>query len=105
MWRFPPGRKIRDDLLDEPSGLPPPNDMPLQPTSRRKGIVRPCLDHPWLSEQDSADYASCHEGPENDQLNAEEQKRDNDEHCGKYGHHHQTSFLEVNATDALAQSG
>jgi len=102
LWRFPPGRKIRDDLLDEPSGLAPPDDTPLQATSRREGIVRPCLDHPWLPEQDSADHASCQEDPEDDQLDAEEQKRDDDEDRGEHGHHNQPTFLEVNAADPLA---
>ena len=105
LWRFPPGRKIRDDLLDEPSGLAPPNDTPLQATSRREGIVRPCLDHPRLPEQDSADHPSRQEGPKNNQLNAEEQKRDDDEYGGEYGDHQQSSFLEVNPADPLAKPG
>ena len=76
LWRLPPGRKIRDDAVDEPLGPPPADDMPLQPTSRREWILRPGLDHPWLPEQDAANRRSRQEGPEDYRLNAEEQQRD-----------------------------
>ena len=79
--------------------------MPLQPTSRRAAIVRPSLNRPWLPKEDAADRRSRQEGPEDNQLNAEEQKGDEDEDRGEYSDNQQPSFLKVDVAEPVAEPG